>query len=343
MAEDTDSISQEEIENLKAIDNRIERNKILAEYDKKRLENLLKQKNLNEELERAIKSRLASMELMGKSAERQLKLAQEQLDKHKGTTKELELQNNLAKAKLSAVEAELETLNKDSEEYNEKLKERNKLLEEQQKIQTRIDNSSEKISKHLKDAAKEGAKLAGSMFDLDSPAKAVGANLKSMGVSLMEAGKSAFLSKFPKLAKFAGPIGIVATAVSQIVGSIIKLAEEMVDTSNRIQFATGVNAQFADSITMGYKETRQFGGTLKDLETVAVDLSKTFTDFTMLKVLSKTWKQSQSIYQRLSQTLPCLTDRWRSLSQEPEHYWANLEYHHKILQRAFNYLPRHLV
>ena len=103
-----------------------------------------------------------------------------------------------------------------------------------------------------------------------------------MGVSLREAGKSSFLSMFPKLAKFAGPIGIVATAVSQIVGSIIKLAEEMVDTSNRIQFATGVNAQFADSITMGYKETRQFGGTLKDLETVAVDLSKTFTDFTML-------------------------------------------------------------
>ncbi len=103
-----------------------------------------------------------------------------------------------------------------------------------------------------------------------------------MGVSLREAGKSSFLSMFPKLAKFAGPIGIVATAVSQIVGSIIKLAEQMVDTSNRIQFATGVNAQFADSITMGYKETRQFGGTLKDLETVAVDLSKTFTDFTML-------------------------------------------------------------
>ena len=120
------------------------------------------------------------------------------------------------------------------------------------------------------------------MFNLDSPGEAVGANLKSMGASLMEAGKSAFLSKFPQLAKFAGPIGIVATAVSKFVGSIIELATRIVDTSNEIQKATGVNAQFADSITMGYKETREFGGSLDELKTVAVDLSKTFTDFTML-------------------------------------------------------------
>ena len=282
MAEDIDSILQKDAELLKNAKDRIEINKTLAEYDKEHLEKLLIKLDGEKNLKEAIQSRLKSMELMARSAERQVVLAQEQLEKHKGTTKELELQNNLAQAKLSIVEAELETLKIGSEEYNKKLKERNKLLEEQQIIQAKIDNSFEKISEHLENAAKEGAKLAGSMFDLDSPAKAVGANLKSMTGSLMQAGKSAFLSKFPQLAKFAGPLGAVASVVAQIVGSIIELATRMVDTSNRIQFATGVNAQFADSITMGYKETREFGGTLKDLETVAVDLSKTFTDFTML-------------------------------------------------------------
>lgn len=282
MAEDIDSILQKEAELLKAIDSRIERNKILAEYDEQTLRKLLEKVDKEGKLGKAIKSRLDSMKLMAMSAERQVVLAQEQLEKYKGTTKELELQNNLAQAKLSIVEAELETLKIGSEEYNKKLKERNKLLKEQQLIQTKIDNSFEKISEHLENAAKEGAKLAGSMFDLDSPAKAVGANLKNMGASLMEAGKSAFLSKFPQLAKFAGPVGIVATAVAQFVGSIIELATSMVDTSNAIQKATGVNAQFADSITMGYEETRQFGGSLEDLKTAAVDLSKTFTDFTML-------------------------------------------------------------
>ena len=282
MAEDIDSILEKEAELLKAIDSRIERGKILAEYDEQTLRELLKKVKGEKKLEEAINSRLASMELMRKSAERQAKLAEEQLEKYKGTTKELELQNNLAQAKLSIVEAELETLKIGSEEYNKKLKERNKLLEEQQIIQAKIDNSFEKISEHLENAAKEGAKLAGSIFDLDSPAKAVGANLKSMSGSLMQAGKSAFLSKFPQLAKFAGPLGAVASVVAQIVGSIIELTTRMVDTSNAIQKATGVNAQFADSITMGYKETREFGGTLKDLEAVAIDLSKTFTDFTML-------------------------------------------------------------
>jgi hypothetical protein len=94
MAEDIDSILQKEVELLKTVDNRIERSKILAEYDEKRLKNLLKQEGVEGELAKAINSRLASIELMGKSAERQLKLAQEQLDKHKGTTKELELQNS---------------------------------------------------------------------------------------------------------------------------------------------------------------------------------------------------------------------------------------------------------
>ena len=167
-----------------------------TEYDEQTLRELLKKVKGEKKLEEAINSRLASMELMRKSAERQAKLAEEQLEKYKGTTKELELQNNLAQAKLSIVEAELETLKIGSEEYNKKLKERNKLLEEQQIIQAKIDNSFEKISEHLENAAKEGAKLAGSIFDLDSPAKAVGANLKSMSGSLMQAGKSAFLSKF---------------------------------------------------------------------------------------------------------------------------------------------------
>jgi hypothetical protein len=76
----------------------------------------------------------------------------------------------------------------------------------------------------------------------------------------------------------AGVVGIVGVAV----GAIAKLTIELFNTSNEIQKVTGVSDSFADSIVSGYEEARQFGGTLKELSTSAQELSKTFTDFTMM-------------------------------------------------------------
>ena len=254
----------------------------ISKYSKEDVESLKALSELNENVKKAVEAQLASLKLSEKSANARVKKAEQLLSINKSTNKELESLNGLMQARIDLIDSQIENEREGSEKQNELLKERNKLLEEQDVTQERIKNSSGSFKNSMQNAAKEGAKLAGSMFKLDKPFEAIQGNLKSMGSSLMQAGKAKFLSKFPQLAKFAGPVGIVATAVAQFVGSIIELATRMVDTSNAIQKATGVNAQFADSITMGYKETRQFGGTLEDLKTAAVDLSKTFTDFTML-------------------------------------------------------------
>lgn len=253
-----------------------------ADYSKEELELIKAHAAAGSTLANAMEEQKKSIDASVVSSERQVRILEQAAERAKGTSQELRKQNEFLEESIELEKEKLKTVNEGSDEYTKslnKIEDLNKKIEQNSKT---ISNNFKSAAEHLEDAAKEGAKLAGSMFDLDSPAKAVGANLKSMGASLMEAGKSAFLSKFPQLAKFAGPIGIVATAISQFVGSIIELATRMVDTSNAIQKATGVNAQFADSITMGYKETREFGGSLDELKTVAVDLSKTFTDFTML-------------------------------------------------------------
>jgi hypothetical protein len=254
----------------------------IAGLSKEELDILYGLDDVSEQLENAIKEQRKSIDASVISLERMVRQQRAVAKAAEGTSRELQEQEYLIEAQIELEKEKQLQRNKGTAEYT-------KGLEDIESLQKKLDELTEKISNNIgsaadnfKRAAEEGSKLLGSMLKLDNPAQAVGENLKSMTTSLMQGGKAKFLSKFPQLAKFAGPLGAVASVVAQIVGSIIELATEMVDTSNRIQFATGVNAQFADSITMGYKETRQFGGSLKDLETVAVDLSKTFTDFTML-------------------------------------------------------------
>ena len=253
-----------------------------AEYSKEELELIKAHAAAGSTLANAMEEQKKSIDASVVSSERQVRILEQAAERAKGTSQELRKQNEFLEESIELEKEKLKTVNEGSDEYTKslnKIEDLNKKIEQNSKA---ISNNFKSAAEHLEDAAEEGSKLLGSMLKLKDPGDAVKANLKSMTGSLMQAGKSALLSKFPQLAKFAGPLGAVASVVAQIVGSIIELATEMVDTSNRIQFATGVNAQFADSITMGYKETREFGGTLKDLETVAVDLSKTFTDFTML-------------------------------------------------------------
>ena len=77
---------------------------------------------------------------------------------------------------------------------------------------------------------------------------------------------------------FAGIVGLAATAGA----AILKLAIAMSDASKEIQKTTGVSDSFAKSITSGFAETRKFGGSLKELTGTAIELSKTFTDFTLI-------------------------------------------------------------
>lgn len=254
----------------------------LADFSKEELDAMIRIGGLTTELEQAILKQKDSIDASVASLERMVREQQLAVKAAEGTSKELEKQKSLIEAKIELEKAQQLQRDSSSTDYAKGLENLKKLQEELDELTEKISNNIGSAADNFKRAAEEGSKLLGSMLKLDNPAQAVGENLKSMTGSLMQAGKSALLSKFPQLAKLAGPLGAAATAATQFVGSIIKLAEEMVDTSNRIQFATGVNAQFADSITMGYEETRQFGGSLKDLETVAVDLSKTFTDFTML-------------------------------------------------------------
>ena len=253
-----------------------------ADYSKQELELIKAHAAAGSTLANAMEEQKNSIDASVISSERQVRILEQAAERAKGTSQELRKQNEFLKESIELEKEKLKTVNEGSSEYIQglnKIEELNKKIEQNSKA---ISNNFKSAAEHLEDAAEEGSKLLGSMLKLKDPADAVKANLKSMTGSLMQAGKSALLSKFPQLAKLTGPLGAVASVVAQIVGSIMELATEMVDTSNRIQQATGVNAQFADSITMGYKETREFGGTLKDLETVAVDLSKTFTDFTML-------------------------------------------------------------
>ena len=232
----------------------------------------------SEQLKDAIEEQRSSIDASVASLERMVRQQKAVVKAAEGTSRELQEQQSLIEAQIELEKEKQLQRNKGTAEYT-------KGLEDIESLQKKLDELTEKISNNigsaadnLKRATEEGSKLLGSMLKLKDPAGAVKENLKNMGASLIEAGKA----KFPQFAKFASSVGPVASVVAQVVGSIIELATEMVNTSNAIQQATGVNAQFADSITMGYKETREFGGTLKDLETVAVDLSKTFTDFTML-------------------------------------------------------------
>ena len=253
-----------------------------AEYSKEELELIKAHAAAGSTLANAMEEQKKSIDASVVSSERQVRILEQAAERAKGTSQELRKQNEFLEESIELEKEKLKTVNEGSDEYTKslnKIEDLNKKIEQNSKA---ISNNFKSAAEHLEDAAEEGSKLLGSMLKLKDPGDAVKANLKSMTGSLMQAGKSALLSKFPQLAKFAGPLGAVASVVAQIVGSIIELATEMVDTSNAIQKATGVNAQFADSITMGYKETREFGGSLDELKTVAVDSSKTFTDFTML-------------------------------------------------------------
>lgn len=250
----------------------------LADFSKEDLERMKAIDDLNEKLIKAINQQEKSINASVASLEKMVREQKAAAEAAKGTSKELEEQKSLIEAQIELEKEKLKTVNEGTAKYTKGLEDIESLQEKLDELTEKISNNIGSAADNLKRAAEEGSKLLGSMLKLDNPAQAVGENLKSMTTSLMQAGKA----KFPQFAKFANSVGPAASVVAQIVGSIIELATEMVNTSNRIQFATGVNAQFADSITMGYKETREFGGTLKDLETVAVDLSKTFTDFTML-------------------------------------------------------------
>ena len=271
----TDDDVQKIAEYLKTLSNIRDIRREINEYSKEDLERIQAHAEAESKLLDALKQQNSSIDASIASAKQQKKIAEAAAERAKGTTLEQARQNEAVKASITLLKEKLKTQKQGSKEFEET----------QNAIKTltiQIENNFKSASEYLKDAAKEGSKLAGSMFNFNKPFDAVQANLKSMTSSLVQAGKAKFLSKFPQFAKLAGPLGAIASAAMQVAIGFKELITQMVDTSNAIQKATGVNAQFADSITMGYEETRQFGGTLEDLKTAAVDLSKTFTDFTML-------------------------------------------------------------
>ena len=155
---------------------------------------------------------------------------------------------------------------------NEELKEYNEQIAE-------ADKKTKEFKDTLESMAKDLGKVGEAMFAGEDAGKqfmsAIGGIGKS-AVSSIQNKLVASLGAFGPAA--AGFVGVAAVAGA----AILKLAIAMSDTSKEIQKATGVSDDFARSITSGFAEARKFGGTLKELSASAVELSKTFTDFTML-------------------------------------------------------------
>jgi hypothetical protein len=226
-------------------------------------------------------ARKRQLEQIKLSAAAQRDEAQSLKDLAEGTREQISATIELTEAEIELAEARAnaETDATEKQKQINNIKNLKKQLKDLEKQYGDLNVQALTLSDTLEGMAKQLSNLGKDLFSGGNAGEKIFGTLSQSAGIAGQSIKTNILQSLPR----AGPPMVALAGLALEAGkAFLKLASEMVDTSNAIQKATGVNAQFADSITMGYKETRQFGGTLKDLETVAVDLSKTFTDFTML-------------------------------------------------------------
>ena len=236
-------------------------------------------------------ARKTELEFVVRSAEAQRDLADARVAAAAASTD----QERKINAKNAAIEAEIELLKAKAEaepdaatrqayldsiisqeeairRNNEELKEYNKQIEKAEK-------KTKDFQDTLKSMAKDLGKAGEAMFAGEDAGKQFMSAIGGIGKSATEGIQKKLVSSLGAAGPaMAGLVGFAAMAGA----AILKLAIAMSDTSKEIQKATGVSDDFARSITSGFAEARKFGGTLKELSASAVELTKTFTDFTML-------------------------------------------------------------
>ena len=152
-------------------------------------------------------------------------------------------------------------------------------LEEYKKKTEEAKQKAGEFEDTLKSVAKSLGEVGQAMFGGEEAGKQFMSALGGIGKSATEAIQKSLIKRLGALGPaMSGLVGLAATFAS----AILKLAIQMSDASKEIQKTTGVSDSFAKSIVSGYAEARQFGGTLKELTGATVELSKSFTDFTMM-------------------------------------------------------------
>jgi hypothetical protein len=238
-----------------------------------------------------IQGREAELELIVRSAKAQKDLADARLAAAAASSDEERKVN----AKNAAIEAEIELIKAKAEAEpdaatrqahldhilrleeairanNEELKEYNKQTEEAEKKTKEFVDTIKSLSKELGGAGE-------AMFAGEDAGKQFMSAIGGIGKSATEAIQKKLVSSLGAAGPaMAGLVGLAATAGA----AILKLAIAMSDASKEIQKTTGVSDEFAKTIVSGFAETRKFGGSLKELTGTAIELSKTFTDFTLI-------------------------------------------------------------
>ena len=192
------------------------------------------------------------------------------------------------KAEEKAREALIETLKaqraaetdpEEIERLSDAIQEKTISLREYRKETEQTKKSTDELQQSIKSLAKEFGNIGKAAFAGEEAGKQFSAAIGGIGNTAIESIQKKLVSSFgragPPMAAF---VGIAATAAE----AMIKLAVEMANTSAQIQKTTGVSESFANSIVSGFEETREFGGSLKELSGATEELSKTFTDFTMM-------------------------------------------------------------
>ncbi len=155
----TDDDAKKIAEYLKTLSNIRDIRREISEYSKEDLERVKAHAEAETILSDALKQQNKSIDASIASAKQQKKIAEAAAERAKGTTLEQVRQNEANKASIALLKERLKTQKEGSKEFEET----------QNAIKTltiQIENNFKSASEYLKDAAKEGAKLAGSMCDL---------------------------------------------------------------------------------------------------------------------------------------------------------------------------------
>ena len=220
----------------------------------------------------ALKLAERAAKALKEEAEATLEAAKAKKDK----IKVLKAENQAIEANIDALKAqrnaatdpdEIKNLTKAIAQQNQELEDNTERLDKLTKQQSALESSLNSVAKSFGEMGKAslagkdaGNKFAGSIGGIaDSSIQA----LSSMG-------------KFS-----AGMAGVLGVGL-ELAKAVISLAADLANASNALQKASGVSVGFADSIMSGYKETRQFNGSIEELSATATELTKNFTDFTMM-------------------------------------------------------------
>jgi len=239
---------------------------------------------LTAEQERAANAKLRNLEQTKLSAQAQL----DEAEAIKRTAEATKNKEKILKAEAEAIKTRIQLLKAQSaaepdpsarEAINSLIDEENEKLEKNAEALKNTTQRTGELKKALQDLAVGLGEVGKSMFAGEESGKKFMSAIGGIGDKAISSIQGKLVSSFGK----AGPAMAAAIGVLYEFGkAVVQLAIQMSDASKEIQKATGVSDSFAKSIVSGYEETRRFGGSLKELTAAGTELSKTFTDFTMM-------------------------------------------------------------